>query len=147
MRACESEEDGNKVSWGQTVPKERIIPHYETYCPLLRGVIDAPDSWREFSLFGGPQLQAVVHNNRIALIGEASHALSDVFGAGAAFVFEDTYVLNSTLVFSRKRGVSLHTRSRGSILSVHRRMSYIILFLLPRLCSSPDTDPRPVQSA
>ncbi|KAI0761074.1 FAD/NAD-P-binding domain-containing protein [Trametes elegans] len=107
-RALESEEHGTKVSWGQTVPKEQVVPQYkQNYCPLLREIIDAPDSWLEFALFGGPRLQSVVHNGRIALIGDASHPLSGAFGSGAAFAFEDAYVLKSALEFARKRGQDL----------------------------------------
>ncbi|KAH9848937.1 FAD/NAD-P-binding domain-containing protein [Lenzites betulinus] len=106
-RAVESEEHGNKVSWGQVVPKEQVVPHYQKYCPLLRDVIDAPDSWLEFAMFGGPRLDSVTRNGRIVLVGDASHPLSGAFGSGAAFAFEDAYTLKSVIDFSRKRGRDL----------------------------------------
>ncbi|EIW53855.1 FAD/NAD-P-binding domain-containing protein [Trametes versicolor FP-101664 SS1] len=107
-RAVESEEHGNKVSWGQTVPREQVVPHYQSYCPLLRKVIDAPDEWLEFAMFGGPRLASVTHNGRIVLIGDASHPLSGAFGSGAAFAFEDAYALKHAIDFSRRRSQNLN---------------------------------------
>ncbi|KAI0832942.1 FAD/NAD-P-binding domain-containing protein [Trametes gibbosa] len=102
-RALESEEHGNKVSWGQVVPKEQVVPHYQKYCPLLREVINASDSWLEFAMFGGPRLHSVVYHGRIVLIGDASHPLSGAFGSGAAFAFEDAYALKSVIDFAYMR--------------------------------------------
>ncbi len=45
----------------------------QNYCPLLRKVIAAPDSWLEFAMFGGPRLDSVTHHGHIVLIGDASH--------------------------------------------------------------------------
>jgi salicylate hydroxylase len=71
-RATESEEHGNKVSWGQVVPKSQVVKHYQEYCDTIRAVIDAPDEWLEFAMFGGPKLETVI-SGRIVLIGDASH--------------------------------------------------------------------------
>ncbi|OJT14496.1 2-heptyl-3-hydroxy-4(1H)-quinolone synthase [Trametes pubescens] len=106
-RAVESEEHCNKVSWGQTVPREQVVPHYQNYCPLLRKVIAAPDSWLEFAMFGGPRLDSVTHHGHIVLIGDASHPLSGAFGSGAAFAFEDAYALKHAVDFARSRGQNL----------------------------------------
>jgi salicylate hydroxylase len=72
-RATESEEHGNKVSWGQVVPKSQVVKHYQEYCNTIRAVIDAPDEWLEFAMFGGPKLETVISGGRIVLIGDASH--------------------------------------------------------------------------
>lgn len=54
-------------------------------------------------MFGGPRLDSVIHNGRIALIGDASHPLSGAFGSGAAFAFEDAYVLAQALAYTHSR--------------------------------------------
>jgi hypothetical protein len=46
------------------------------YAPIIRQIIEAPDSWLSFALFGGPRVERVVHNGSIALIGDASHRRS-----------------------------------------------------------------------
>ncbi|KAL1695647.1 hypothetical protein GGG16DRAFT_99567 [Schizophyllum commune] len=106
-RAEEPEEHGTKVSWGQTVPKEQVVHHYQHFSPLLREVIDAPDEWLEFAMFGGPRLESIIHNNRIVLVGDASHPLSGAFGSGAAFAFEDAYALKHAIDFARSHGQDL----------------------------------------
>ncbi|KAL1759571.1 hypothetical protein FB107DRAFT_287573 [Schizophyllum commune] len=106
-RAEEPEEHGNKVSWGRTVPKEQVVHHYQHFSPLLREVIDAPDDWLEFAMFGGPRLESIIHNNRIVLVGDASHPLSGAFGSGAAFAFEDAYALKHAIDFAQSHGQDL----------------------------------------
>ena len=80
-RASESEEEGNKVSWGQKVSKDKVVRHYRNYCETIRQVIDAPDEWLEFAMFGGPRLETVV-KGRIALLGDASHRESEIHQGG-----------------------------------------------------------------
>ncbi|KAL1744868.1 hypothetical protein HDZ31DRAFT_63673 [Schizophyllum fasciatum] len=106
-RANEPEEHGNKVSWGQVVPKEQVVHHYQHFSPLLREIIEVPDSWLEFAMFGGPRLESIIHNDRIVLVGDASHPLSGAFGSGAAFAFEDAYALKASIDFARRYGQDL----------------------------------------
>ncbi|KAL7419271.1 hypothetical protein Q5752_006108 [Cryptotrichosporon argae] len=106
-RASEPDEHGQKVSWGQVVPKSQVVHHYEGYCETIRQLIDAPEEWLEFAMFGGPRLESVTHNGRIALIGDASHPLSGAFGSGAAFAFEDAYVLSQTIAYALENGKPL----------------------------------------
>jgi salicylate hydroxylase len=49
------------------------VKHYQEYCNTIRAVIDAPDEWLEFAMFGGPKLETVISGGRIVLIGDASH--------------------------------------------------------------------------
>ena len=72
-RAFATEEHGAKVSWGQVVPKEDVVGHYDGYCETIREVIAAPESWLEFAHFAGHRLESVIRNGVIALIGDASH--------------------------------------------------------------------------
>ncbi|WOO80351.1 FAD-dependent monooxygenase SAT7 [Vanrija pseudolonga] len=109
-RAIENEEHGQKVSWGQIVQdKERVRNHYTGYTKLIRDIIDTVEDgeWQEFALFGGPLLPNVTRNGRIVLLGDASHPLSGAFGsAGAAFAFEDAFVLAKVIEFARTNAKS-----------------------------------------
>ncbi|WVR03025.1 hypothetical protein IAU60_000014 [Kwoniella sp. DSM 27419] len=128
-RAMEDDEEGKKVSWGQKVPREKVIHHYERYCDTIRQVIAAPDEWLEFAMFGGPRLESVVHSGHIALLGDASHPLSGAFGAGAAFAFEDAYVLAKALeyVHVKRRSLSQALRLYDDVRSPHYKGLYAIL--------------------
>ncbi|AAW41352.2 conserved hypothetical protein [Cryptococcus deneoformans JEC21] len=128
-RAIESEEHGNKVSWGQKVSRDRVIHHYKDYCETIRQIVEAPDEWLEFAMFGGPRLDSVIHNGRIALIGDASHPLSGAFGSGAAFAFEDAYVLAQALVYThaRNENISEALRLYDEVRSPHYKNLYAIL--------------------
>lgn len=72
-RALESEDLGEKVSWGQVASKEQVVKHYPGYNDTIRKIIEAPEEWLQFAIFGGPRIDSVVHHGRIALIGDASH--------------------------------------------------------------------------
>ncbi|WWC97646.1 hypothetical protein V866_004530 [Kwoniella sp. B9012] len=102
-RADEPEEEVSKVSWGQKVKKNQVVHHYSNYCETIRQVVAAPDEWLEFAMFGGPRLESVISNGHIALLGDASHPLSGAFGSGAAFAFEDAYVLAQALLYTHQR--------------------------------------------
>jgi salicylate hydroxylase len=55
-------------------------------------------AWREFAAFAGPELDSLTAwENKIALVGDASHALSGAFGSGAGFAMEDGWVLAQAL--------------------------------------------------
>ena len=55
-------------------------------------------NWREFAAFSGPELpQLTAWNNKVVLVGDASHALSGAFGSGAGFAMEDGWVLAQAL--------------------------------------------------
>ncbi|TRM56097.1 hypothetical protein BD626DRAFT_621173 [Schizophyllum amplum] len=128
-RALVPEDEGAKVSWGQKVSKEQVIPHYDNYCETIRQIIAAPDEWLEFALFGGPQLESVIHGDRIALLGDASHPLSGAFGSGAAFAFEDAYVLAQALSYTHSRGDDLSEALRlyDEVRSPHYKNLYAVL--------------------
>lgn len=72
-RALEGEEFGSKVQYGQVAIREQVVPHYKDYSPVIRQIIEVPDSWLSFAIFGGPRVERVVHDGSIALIGDASH--------------------------------------------------------------------------
>ncbi|WWC57515.1 uncharacterized protein I303_100047 [Kwoniella dejecticola CBS 10117] len=128
-RASEPEEDIKKVSWGQRVKREQVQRHYDNYCETIKQVIAAPDEWLEFAMFGGPRLESVISNGHIALLGDASHPLSGAFGSGAAFAFEDAYVLAQALLYTRKKGetVSEAIKFYDEVRSPHYKGLYQIL--------------------
>ncbi|WWC67382.1 uncharacterized protein I206_101290 [Kwoniella pini CBS 10737] len=128
-RASEPEEDIKKVSWGQKVKPEQVQHHYDHYCETIKQVIAAPDEWLEFAMFGGPRLESVISNGHIALLGDASHPLSGAFGSGAAFAFEDAYVLAQALLYTHKNGesVSQAIRLYDEVRSPHYKGLYQIL--------------------
>ena len=54
--------------------------------------------WREFAAFAGPELaDLTAWNDKVVLVGDASHALSGAFGSGAGFAIEDGWVLAQAL--------------------------------------------------
>ncbi|WWC90250.1 uncharacterized protein L201_005183 [Kwoniella dendrophila CBS 6074] len=128
-RAIEPEEQVKKVSWGQKVNKSQVIPHYEGYCETIRQVIAAPDEWLEFAMFGGPRLESVISNGNIALLGDASHPLSGAFGSGAAFAFEDAYILAQALRYTHehKQPISKALTLYDEVRSPHYKGLYEIL--------------------
>lgn len=70
-----------------------------------------PGGWREFAAFAGPELgKLTAWDNKIALVGDSSHALSGAFGSGAGFAMEDGWVLAQALARfrnDRKRALEL----------------------------------------
>ncbi|WWD21420.1 hypothetical protein CI109_105905 [Kwoniella shandongensis] len=128
-RAVIPDTDGTKTSWGQEVSKEEVVGHYSGYCETIRKVIDAPDKWLEFAIFGGPRLDSVIHNDRIALLGDASHPLSGAFGAGAAFAFEDAHVLAQSIrhALETNGSIAQALRDYDQVRAPHYKALYEIL--------------------
>lgn len=74
--------------------------HLQEYLPQIRKALSLvpPGGWREFAAFAGPELDTLIAwNNKVALVGDSSHALSGAFGSGAAFALEDGWVLAQAL--------------------------------------------------
>ena len=56
--------------------------------------------WREFAAFAGPELaDLTAWDDKVVLVGDASHALSGAFGSGAGFAIEDGWVLAQALKY------------------------------------------------
>jgi salicylate hydroxylase len=92
----------SKSTWGVPVTNEYVESHFSNYLPQIQAAIKAIPigEWREFAAFSGPQLsQLTAWNNKIALVGDASHALSGAFGSGAGFAMEDGWILAQSLAF------------------------------------------------
>lgn len=106
-RAVEGPEYGEKVSWGRKIDTARVVPHYEAFNETIRQIIAVPEDYLEFAMYGGPLLRRVIANGNIAVLGDASHPLSGAFGSGAAFAFEDAFVLSRALDRAQRQGQSI----------------------------------------
>jgi salicylate hydroxylase len=90
----------SKSTWGVPVTNQYVESHFTEYLPQIQEAIKAipHGAWREFAAFAGPELsQLTAWNNKIVLVGDASHALSGAFGSGAGFAMEDGWVLAQAL--------------------------------------------------
>jgi len=90
----------SKSTWGVPVTNEYVESHFTEYLPQIQAAIKAIPSgtWREFAAFAGPELSHLTAwNNKIVLVGDASHALSGAFGSGAGFAMEDGWILAQSL--------------------------------------------------
>jgi salicylate hydroxylase len=89
-----------KSTWGVPITNEYVESHFTEYLPQIQAAIKAipTGAWREFAAFAGLELsQLTAWNNKIVLVGDASHALSGAFGSGAGFAMEDGWVLAQSL--------------------------------------------------
>jgi salicylate hydroxylase len=92
----------SKSTWGVPVTNEYVESHFTEYLPQIQVAIKTipTGAWREFAAFAGPELsQLTTWNNKIVLVGDASHALSGAFGSGAGFAMEDGWVLAQSLAY------------------------------------------------
>lgn len=90
----------DKVSWGVPVANAAVEAHFGDLLPDIRTALGRVPAggWREFAAFAGPELATLVAwDGRVALVGDASHALSGAFGAGAGFAMEDGWLLAQAL--------------------------------------------------
>ncbi|KAL4945881.1 hypothetical protein BDV06DRAFT_229739 [Aspergillus oleicola] len=101
---------GDRVSWGEKVTEEEFRRPWEDFGPLVQEILSHATDVQRFALFAGARLETIVANGSVALIGDASHPLSGAFGAGAAFAFEDSFVLSRAISWAYERK---HTVSRG----------------------------------
>ncbi|KAK1716186.1 uncharacterized protein BDZ83DRAFT_587412 [Colletotrichum acutatum] len=119
------------VSWGRPFDFATIASEYDEFCEPVRKVIQlaAQGETQEFALFSGPRLKSVVHEQAIALIGDASHPLSGAFGAGAGFALEDVYALTQSIDWHWSNGGDLSAALElyDQIRSPHYRDLYKVL--------------------
>ncbi|KAG7040319.1 hypothetical protein JMJ77_0003355 [Colletotrichum scovillei] len=119
------------VSWGRPFDFSTIASEYDEFCEPVRQVIQlaTQGETQEFALFSGPRLESVVHEEAIALIGDASHPLSGAFGAGAGFALEDVYALTQSIDWHWNNGGDLSAALElyDQIRSPHYRDLYKVL--------------------
>ncbi|EPE34775.1 FAD/NAD(P)-binding protein [Glarea lozoyensis ATCC 20868] len=99
-----------KFSWGVPATNARVEGFFTDYDPrVLEALSVVPEGhWKEFSAFAGPRLEKLTAwNEKIVLIGDASHPLSGAFGSGATFAMEDGWILARAIEYSRGVGGNL----------------------------------------
>ncbi|CZR53485.1 uncharacterized protein PAC_03364 [Phialocephala subalpina] len=108
---------GKKFSWGVPATKERVESFFTNFDPRVREALSkVPEGdWKEFSAFAGPRLEKLTGwDNKIVLIGDASHPLSGAFGSGAAFALEDGWILARAIEHTR----TSRTNNLGAALDI-----------------------------
>ncbi|KAH7330486.1 salicylate hydroxylase [Rhexocercosporidium sp. MPI-PUGE-AT-0058] len=98
---------GKRFSWGVPATKERVEAFFTDYDPIVREVLSkVPEGqWKEFSAFAGPRLEKLTGwDDKVVLIGDASHPLSGAFGSGAAFALQDSWILARAIEHTRSTG-------------------------------------------
>ncbi|OOQ87408.1 putative FAD-binding monooxygenase [Penicillium brasilianum] len=99
----EPEIPGKTVVWGIPASNDRVASRVENYDHRIKDAMNfVPEgAWREFAMFAGPRLDRIIGwDNKVALIGDASHPLSGAFGSGATFAMEDGWILARALEYT-----------------------------------------------
>ncbi|KAL4899544.1 hypothetical protein BDW74DRAFT_183651 [Aspergillus multicolor] len=104
-------------SWGEkVVQREEFMRPWKDFGPMVQETLSHATEIQRFPLSAGARLEKIVARGSVALIGDASHPLSGAFanpdpvyttGAGAAFAFEDSFVLSRALAWAYERGLPL----------------------------------------
>ncbi|KAL4809464.1 FAD/NAD(P)-binding domain-containing protein [Aspergillus unguis] len=137
-----------RVSWGERASREEFMRPWKDFGPMVQEILSHATDIQRFALFAGPLMERIVLGGNVALIGDASHPLSGAFGkypnhkltisfvlilrpdgAGAAFAFEDSYVLSRAVSWALSKGIPL---SQGldlynRVRTPHYRAMYDIL--------------------
>jgi 2-polyprenyl-6-methoxyphenol hydroxylase-like FAD-dependent oxidoreductase len=90
------EEDWDKPGWSAPGDPEQLGWHFVDWGTGVRALLDAPVAWQKFALLvvepGGAWVQ-----DRLAVIGDAAHAMEPYLAQGAAMAIEDAAVLAALL--------------------------------------------------
>jgi len=92
--------DGDtRESWTTQGTTEAALAEYEGWHPMVRGLIEASEPPFKWALFDRQPLERWV-DGRIALIGDAAHAMLPYHAQGAAQSIEDAWVLARRLALA-----------------------------------------------
>jgi salicylate hydroxylase len=90
------EERWDKPGWSAVGDPAEIARHFARWSPAVRRLIAAPVSWQKFAITRidarGPWT-----NDRLALLGDAAHAMDPYLAQGAAMAIEDADILADRL--------------------------------------------------
>ena len=85
-------EDGTQESWSQTASKADLQKAFEGWYPHARGLVDLTDELFVTALYDREPLPTWI-DGRIALMGDAAHAMLPYHAQGAVQSIEDAWVL------------------------------------------------------
>jgi salicylate hydroxylase len=108
--------------WDGTADRAALRRAYADWAPETRSFLDAVDSWRAWPLLERP-VAARVAIGRVALLGDAAHAMAPFLAQGAAQAIEDAAALSESLVESNDVAAALATyarRRRPRVARIHR---------------------------
>ncbi|KZT63557.1 FAD/NAD(P)-binding domain-containing protein [Daedalea quercina L-15889] len=96
------EEEGIKFQgeWTRESSKEEVLEAYAGWEPLVRQVISCIDKTAVWAINVVPKLPTYV-GERVALLGDAAHAMTPHQGSGAGQAIEDGFILASLLADHR----------------------------------------------
>ncbi len=90
------EDAEDEAGWSVPGDAAEIAARFDTWSDAARGIVARPKTWQKFALAGvDPQSPWI--SGRIALIGDAAHAMMPFLAQGAAMAIEDAAVLASAL--------------------------------------------------
>jgi salicylate hydroxylase len=91
----------HKPGWSEPGDAAEVAAHFDAarWSPAARAMIGAVDGWRKWALFAMPD-GGVWHKGRIALAGDAAHAMLPFVAQGAGMAIEDAAVIAACLAKS-----------------------------------------------
>ncbi|NBN63628.1 NAD(P)-binding protein [Microvirga tunisiensis] len=94
------EEDWTSTGWSEPADRDRLLARFADWPSDIRAVLSRPDGWLRWALCavdaGTPWVKG-----RIALLGDACHAMLPFAAQGAAMAIEDAAVLGRVLQGAR----------------------------------------------
>ena len=86
----------DRPGWSEPGDAAEVARAFAAWPETARGLIAAVESWRRWALFGMPD-GGVWGQGRVALLGDAAHAMLPFAAQGAGMAIEDAAVLADTL--------------------------------------------------
>ena len=82
--------------WSRRGDAKQLLQHFPNWSEAVRDVLQQAEAWTYWPLFQMPSAEFVV-NDRIILLGDASHAVTPFAAQGAAMAIEDAAALAEAL--------------------------------------------------
>jgi salicylate hydroxylase len=86
------EEDWKGVGWSEPGDPYQLAAHFRDWGNAARAIVGAPPEWRKWAILSVDPSGRWVQD-RVALIGDAAHAMPPFLAQGAAMAIEDAAVL------------------------------------------------------
>ncbi|PLX37138.1 MAG: monooxygenase [Hyphomicrobiales bacterium] len=90
-------DDWNEEGWSAPGDPAVLLRRFANWAPLARAVLSLPDEWLKWALCGMPPAGQPWHRGRVALLGDAAHAMLPFAAQGAAMAIEDGAILAQEL--------------------------------------------------